>query len=150
MRKTSHTQNKEPFLESFLSEMRFKKAIPFINNRSVVADIGCGYHGNFLNKISNVVKSGIGYDISVIKKRLTKNIVLEKVDINCKFETRTKYFDTVTALAVLEHVKNPEHFVNQIYRILKRNGKIIVTTPHVKGKKILEFLSLKMGLGFRV
>lgn len=146
MRNTSHTQKTEPPFEYFLSEMRFRKTIPYIKTGAVVADIGCGYHGNFLNKISHIIEVGVGYDVSVTKNKLPKNIVLKRVDINRKFETRTRYFDIVTALAVLEHVKNPENFMNQIKHMLNKGGKVIITTPHVKGKKILEFLSLKLGL----
>lgn len=146
MRATSHTQNEEPFLEHFLSELRFQQAIKYIDKNSVIADIGCGFSGNLLKRIKGKIKTGIGYDISVAKKGLPENILLKKADLNKTIDNRKNYFDVITALAVLEHVENPEGFLKQIKAILKGKGRIIITTPHKRGKTILEFLSLKLGL----
>ena len=142
MRTTSHTQNKEPILEYLLSEVRFRKAMGYINKNSTVADLGCGYNGNLLRRIASEIKSGVGYDVSVIKTGLPKNIILKRVDINKNIDNRKNYFDTITALAALEHVENPESFLRQIKNMLKRGGRVIITTPDKKSRKILEFLSI--------
>lgn len=146
MRKISHAQNKEPILEYILSEIRLKKAESYIKDGSIVADLGCGYNGNFLRKISNKISLGVGYDVSVKNKNLPKNIFLRISNINKKINTKGKRFDIVTALAVIEHVKNPESFLKNVRGMLKKGGKVIITTPHKNGKIILEFLSYKLGL----
>lgn len=38
-------------------------------------------------------------------------------------------FDLIFCTEVLEHVKEPELCIRSLYRILKKNGKIIVSTP---------------------
>ena len=43
---------------------------------------------------------------------------------------RTESFDIVSALDVLEHIKNDELAVSEIGRILKTNGIAIITVPH--------------------
>lgn len=141
MRKISHTQLKEPLLEYILSKIRSNQAIKYIKDKSVVADLGCGYNGNFLKKISKKINRGIGYDVSVTKNNLPKNVFLKTSDLNKKISDHKNYFNTVTALAVLEHVENPEEFLIKIKSMLKKNGKVIITTPHKNGKVILEILS---------
>jgi 2-polyprenyl-3-methyl-5-hydroxy-6-metoxy-1,4-benzoquinol methylase len=146
MRVTSHSQQKEPFLEQVLENVRFNMVYPYINNDSMVADLGCGYHGNFLKKVSGKIKFGIGYDISINNKNLPKNIILKKADLNKGFNDKNNYYDSITVLAVLEHIKNPETFLINIKTMLNNGGKVIITTPHKKSKSILEFLSFKIGL----
>jgi 2-polyprenyl-3-methyl-5-hydroxy-6-metoxy-1,4-benzoquinol methylase len=45
---------------------------------------------------------------------------------------------------VLEHLENPERVLSECNRILKKDGKIIITTPAPVSKPILEFLSFKL------
>jgi SAM-dependent methyltransferase len=40
-------------------------------------------------------------------------------------------FDSVVANEVFEHVFNPDQFLDEIYRVLKKDGKIIMTMPFV-------------------
>lgn len=145
MRKISHTQFKEPFLEYVLSEIRFRESSKYIKKGGVVADLGCGFNGNHLVRIANKIKKGYGYDISITKNKLPKNISLIKSDINKVFDNKKNYFDTITALAVLEHVEHPKAFLTNIRLALKKGGRVIITTPHKNGKVFLEILS---SLGF--
>jgi SAM-dependent methyltransferase len=43
---------------------------------------------------------------------------------------RDKSFDFISALDVLEHVKNDDLAISEISRILKKNGITIITVPH--------------------
>lgn len=146
MRTTSHTQKKEPLLEYLLSELRFRKVCNHFDKNSTVADLGCGYNGNMLKRISGKIKNGVGYDVSISNNNLPKNIVLKKTNLNGKIDSKNNFFDIVSALAVLEHVEKPKNFLKQVKVMLKKRGKIIVTTPHKRGKNILEFLSTKLHL----
>lgn len=142
MRKVSHGQDREPILEYILREIRFAKVIGFVPRDSIVADLGCGYEGKFLQRISNKIKKGVGFDISIKHTKLPGNITFKKVDLNRKFNNNNeKGFDYVTALAVLEHVEDPEKFIKNIKSMLKKDGKLIITTPHKRGKWILNILS---------
>ena len=48
---------------------------------------------------------------------------------NTSFPFDDNTFDYVFTKSVIEHVKNWEHFLSEIRRILKPNGVIIVMTP---------------------
>ena len=50
-------------------------------------------------------------------------------------------FDTIVALAVIEHVKSPELFLIELSSRLNSDklGKIVITTPHPSMKRIYDF-----------
>jgi len=41
-------------------------------------------------------------------------------------------FDFVISLEVIEHIKNDQLFIDEVFRVLKNKGKFIVTTPNKK------------------
>lgn len=45
-------------------------------------------------------------------------------------------FNTITMIAVIEHLKNLENVLRQCYTLLKNNGSLIITTPTPFGGKI--------------
>jgi len=146
MRKLSHFEGREPLLESFLRDVRFYMASKYIPDNSNVADFGCGYNGELLNKMSSKIKRGVGFDISVSKNQNQSNVKLYKADINKKINfSKTKY-DCITTLAVLEHVKSPNQYIKNLIVKLKPNGVLIITTPHRRSRLILEALSFWFGL----
>ena len=52
------------------------------------------------------------------------------MDVN-KLEFEEETFDLVFILEVLEHLKEPKKAIDQIYKVLKSNGTIIVSTPFI-------------------
>jgi len=55
---------------------------------------------------------------------------------NIKFGSSTKKlpfneneFDTVILSDVLEHLPTPENIINEIYRVLAKNGKLLLNVP---------------------
>ena len=55
-------------------------------------------------------------------------------------------FDVVTMIAVLEHLEHPIEIMNEISRVLKPNGALIITVPSVWSQPVLEFLSFGLGI----
>jgi ubiquinone/menaquinone biosynthesis C-methylase UbiE len=45
---------------------------------------------------------------------------------------RNNVFDVVLALDVVEHLLNPVQFLNEIYRIMKENGVLLLTTDNTR------------------
>jgi len=142
----SHFQNREPLLEGILQSLRFRRVEKLITPKSSVLDLGCGYYGSFLNKLSGKISSGWGYDVSVSRKIFSKNIRLKTISTREISKLPSNHFDFVTMLAVIEHLKNPEFFISAAYKALKSSGKIILTTPSPKSKTILEILAFRLGL----
>lgn len=146
MRKISHFQSNEPPLESLLRNLRYNKAISYIRNRAKLADIGCGYYGELLKRVHKIISLGDGYDLSVSNVPKFNKIKLIRSDLNKNKFGKPGFYTCVTSLAVIEHVNNPNKFIRRISTILKKNGILIITTPHIRSQPILEFLSRRLGL----
>ncbi|HDZ61451.1 MAG TPA: class I SAM-dependent methyltransferase [Candidatus Pacearchaeota archaeon] len=53
--------------------------------------------------------------------------------INCGLEKtpfQNNFFDVIILNDVLEHVKDEKRVLNEMYRVLKKGGNLIITTPH--------------------
>jgi 2-polyprenyl-3-methyl-5-hydroxy-6-metoxy-1,4-benzoquinol methylase len=65
-----------------------------------------------------------------------KNFLYQGIDIdiidfnNDQFSFTDNSFDIVVSLAVIEHIKNIDNFLNEINRILKKGGFIFFSTPN--------------------
>ena len=45
-------------------------------------------------------------------------------------ETETEKFETIVLIAVIEHVPDPSALLLKFKRMLKQEGRIVLTTPH--------------------
>ncbi len=54
---------------------------------------------------------------------------------------RSDSFDTVTMIALIEHMDNIDFNLREIHRILNSKGQLIITTPSPKAKKMIKLLS---------
>lgn len=90
---------------------------------------GLGYLTHALNK-SGFVCEGLEYSSSAVD--FAKKFFNEKhtVGIIEDFSsTHTAVYDVVIATEVIEHVIDPNKFIENILKVLKPGGKIILTTP---------------------
>jgi ubiquinone/menaquinone biosynthesis C-methylase UbiE len=122
-------------LEYFLAAQRARMANKLISKGSdykIVLDIGCGSYPIFLLTSKFIEKYGLD-KIHSSKQRLLKKFNLLNYDIEneTKLPFEDEYIDVVTMLAVLEHIepKNLVYLFTEVFRILKSNGKFIITIP---------------------
>ena len=108
---------------------RWQRAInaeKFMDVGDIHLDIGCG-DGYFLMRSPYRVR--YGFDPLMGKEDLIED----------RIEFPDAHFDLVTMLAVIEHLPNVRGMLEEIFRVLKPGGKLILTTP----KKSAEwFISL--------
>ncbi len=137
----------EPFLEPILRKFRIGKVIDEIrlNPHCTLLDIGCGFNHKFLSTIEPYIAHGTGIDFKVAEKQTTKLKTIQvRFDDVLPFDSES--FDIVTMLAVLEHLEKPNEICSEIFRVLKKGGKLVLTVPGKRAKPILEFLSYKLGI----
>lgn len=89
-------------------------------------DVGCGTkpYENFFS-----CSKYIGLEIETTINRENKN-----VDVfyeGGKFPFGDKEFDSIVTNQVLEHVFTPNEFLSEINRVLKKDGKLLLTVPFV-------------------
>lgn len=93
--------------------------------KGTLVDLGCGttpYKEFFLNFVDKY----IGVDWTNTLHNSKADIVS---NLNEKIELEDNYADTIISISVMEHLCEPQIFLNESYRILKNNGVIIIQVP---------------------
>lgn len=132
--------NKEPLLEPLVNYVRTHKILPLIPKDAVLLDIGCGIPAKLLKLLSPHIKHGIGVDFKV-EPCQWDNLQTIRLLIDKQLPFPNDYFDIVTMTAVLEHIEHEAEIVDEIYRILKPNGKLLITVPSTWSQPVLEFMA---------
>ncbi|MDR3706038.1 MAG: class I SAM-dependent methyltransferase [Paludibacteraceae bacterium] len=94
------------------------------------------------------IGTGTGYGVDIIAPRVTEFWTLDKYPTENKslnhehvnyiqqkvpplLNIPSNYFDYVVCFQVIEHIKPDEFFLQEINRVLKNDGKLILTTPNI-------------------
>jgi len=87
-------------------------------------DAGCG-SGRYIKAMLDLGAKevvGIDLDIKIARKNIkSKKVKLIKGDIR-KIPYKDEYFDFVCCNGVLHHTKNPKKIINELSRVLKKDG----------------------------
>jgi len=117
-----------------------RMAVEEIPDHSFVLDVGCatGFMGKYLIKEKKCVVAGLDLrddELEVAKKNLnyifkaniedpeTVKLVLDK--------TKQKKFDVILSTSLIEHTAQPNLVIENMKKLLKPNGKIIMSTPNI-------------------
>ncbi len=109
-------------IKNLLNKKKIKKII----------DLGCG-DGGIINAISKKYKDKkiTGVDISPRRIKTLKQ-KFPKYDFYCKDVCSTKLkkssFDLIICTQVIEHIENDKKLLKEIYRILKKNGYLYISS----------------------
>lgn len=118
-----------------------EKCYPIRSGR--LLDIGCG-HGFFLQMAREKGWKGSGIDISESAVSYAKS---KGMDVSSTTLFKKAYddeeFDAVTMFYVLEHLLEPVKYLQEVHRILKPKGLLLVRVPHTTPiAKILNILRI--------
>ena len=99
-----------------------------------VLDVGCGT-GNFSIKLAKMGCEVIGIDISEEMLKVAKDKA-KKEGLNIKFYNMDVYdmkfedncFDGVISVTAFEFLKDPEKAIEEMFRVLKPNGYLLIGT----------------------
>ena len=127
-------------LEPILQYLRILKVSPFFVNNGVFVDIGCDEPAVLLNTVKKNMNKCIGIDIAVSPKKY-ENVAIHQQNIQKKIDLPSSIANTVTMLAVLEHMEYPEQIVNESCRILQKNGVLLITVPSPRSEPFLNIFS---------
>ncbi len=102
---------------------------PYVKGK--LLDFGCG-DGQFLYMISKYCESAYGIDISeVAVENARKNypdIHFSLLNNKGNTDFQDNFFDTICAIDVFEHILDIESILEEIYRILKPGGNLLIAT----------------------
>lgn len=119
----------------FEKEARFEiiKNLILSEHPNIVLDVGCGSgYLAFLLKQENPRISVHGFDISSRALELVTSLDKKyKLDINYEnIPENDGSYDIVVCSEVLEHLFNVRHCLMEINRVLRDQGKLVVTVPN--------------------
>lgn len=143
-RARAYSENTELFTERIYSALRLRKIRKLIPRSATLLDLGCGFHGHALRNIEDIISAGTGVDVFVAAPAVGEKIRLVEHDINRGLPFDDESFDVVISLAVLEHLDDPGRTLSEILRVLRPQGVLLLTTPTVFSRPILEFLSYRL------
>jgi methionine biosynthesis protein MetW len=117
----------------------FLKSNLKLNSDKKILDIGCG---------RGTLAHFIDFDIDFYGVDISENAIFEanKIYIDAKqinldadeIPYDNNFFDIAIALDVLEHVYDPLAVIKKIFRVLKSDGKFILSTPNILYEKYLK------------
>lgn len=128
-------------LDKFLSYCRYRRVFQTLKKTSqvnIIYDLGCG-SGNFVKLLRCK-----GYEAYGIDVKAAEHIIA--ADLNQSLPLSSESVDFVTSLANLEHLNEPHLNLKEIYRILRKDGTLVLTTPSTAAKPVLECLAFKLKL----
>jgi ubiquinone/menaquinone biosynthesis C-methylase UbiE len=103
------------------------------NKNSLILEAGCGA-GKWLLYFKRIGYKSIGIDFSEngLKKirEKDKRIMLVKGDIR-NLPIKNETFDLVFSFGVVEHFRKPQQLINEMHRVVKKNGLLFLDTPNL-------------------
>jgi 2-polyprenyl-3-methyl-5-hydroxy-6-metoxy-1,4-benzoquinol methylase len=136
---------KEAVLEPLLRRMRMGQVLPVVRQHRDcrLLDIGCGWEAKFLRSVEPLVASAVGIDFKA-PALATAKLTTITATLADKLPFPDADFDVVTLLAVLEHLAQPRAMVEEIARVLRPGGQVVLTVPSLAAKPVLEFLAYRL------
>lgn len=104
---------------------------PYFQHQHLALDIG-SCDGFYADLIKPLVKRIFCLDMcqdSLIPLR-QKGLETVLADINYAAPFKNESFDIVIALELIEHLDNREMFIYEMYRVLKKGGYLLISTPN--------------------
>lgn len=114
-------------LGKFLVKRRIRAVLPYVKGR--LLDIGCG-----TNELARLHGNGIGVD--VYQWGTVDRVVENTADLPFDNES----FDTVTIIAALNHIPNRQEVLREAHRLMRIDGRIIITMIPQHLSKVWHFL----------
>lgn len=116
---------------------KVNKIVSLVDEGEKVLDVGCGdgLVSSLLAEKADV--HGVDMDskaIELAKEKTDKDILFQKADA-LDLPVEDKSFDVVTLVDVIEHVKDSDELISGCKELLKKEGRILVSTPLKQSKE---------------
>lgn len=110
----------------------FDDLLPESLEGRLVLDMGCAtgwFTHHLLARGGQVVASDIGYQLLVETRKKYSEALLAQTSLESVGFASNK-FDVVLCTEVIEHTPDPHHAIDELMRVLKPNGTLILTVPN--------------------
>lgn len=104
-----------------------------LHNKNII-DIGC-HDGTLLSLIKNKDNNLYGIEANDygVREAMKKGIKVKNFffDDKTRIPFKNDFFDIVIAGEIIEHIYDTDFFLDEIYRLLKKRGWLILSTPNL-------------------
>jgi len=116
--------------------------------KEAILDAGAGLNVfcfEMARRGGTVVAIDVNSSKMIMIKHIARKMRFRMLDICVASVTnipfRNDSFNKVLCSEVLEHVPDDKSVIDEFYRIIKRGGKVVITTPLLKSKKVFKAIS---------
>ncbi|MBF0504537.1 MAG: class I SAM-dependent methyltransferase [Candidatus Omnitrophica bacterium] len=103
-------------------------------SRGMIADLGCG-DGDYSIALTNMGFKVTACDLDAARFKHKDKINFKVCDMTRPLPFETASFDYVILAEVIEHLRNPYQVLQELGRILKPGGKMVLSTPNILSLK---------------
>ena len=128
------------FFDRILRSLRISKIKSHIPSSTILCDLGCGGKAYLLKYFESQLQYGYGFDKDV-PEETAKKYSVKKLMLESKIPLDNDSVDIVTMLASLEHFSNESGVLQEVRRILRPGGRVLITVPTEHNKPLLELLA---------
>lgn len=123
-----YLKDKPNIIKTF--EKRLKNIEKLHQNKGKILDLGCAT-GFFLEVAKNHGFDTYGVEISSYASNIAKKSFKNKIfnGALAQADFPNNFFDIITMWDYLEHIPNPSKEISTAWKLLKKNGLIILSTP---------------------
>jgi SAM-dependent methyltransferase len=126
---------------------RFRMVMEYLGSgiSGITLDLGCG-SGIFFPELKQRCQTVIGTDLTVDHPRINRILRLEKLDVPVfrsnalRVPLQSHSVDRVVSISLLEHVPGVLGAVQEIHRVLKKDGVAVLGVPVQRALLIFFFL----------
>ena len=142
---------REPVPHFIARIMKTTEIIRGLGKIDKLLDVGCG-EGYLTQNCSKYSRQVFSFDISKNSVKHNRSISNVKLLISdCQFiPFLDNVFDVAVAGEVIEHIKSPDKMLKELYRVIKKNGVLILSTPNRRriGKILAKLIRKDLDLGW--
>lgn len=135
-------------LSGIIQKQRYAQIASYI--RGDVLELGCGSGSYLLTNYSSSIGSYCGVERSARQiERLRERhpgFAFFQLDLDRDPLSLDQKFDCVMMIALIEHLFNQRFVMDQIARVLKPGGIVVITTPTPFGNDLVHRLGAGIGL----
>ena len=94
-----------------------------------ILEPGCG-RGEFLDAYRRLGLKCYGLDLSACAGEFLEGIEVKQANIeNEPLPYKDDYFDIIYSKSLMEHLRHPDKYLSEVFRILKPGGKVLCLIP---------------------
>ena len=114
---------------NFLIKSILENHVKSLKFNGDVLDLGCGS----MPYADIIIENGASNYTGVDWNATNRNLKYKKIeaDISKTLPFPNEYTNTIVSFEVLEHLPEPDLFINECWRILKNDGELFLTVPFI-------------------